>query len=143
MPRSQRWAGNRGKSKVTCAGIARIQWRRSTLGGCAVEFLAGSSVALVKGPMDQRRISCPLGVLFNILHLFAHLLDQHLELEGGLGQFGVDRLRSERVGLAMELLRQEIQSLTAAAASCQHAPDLVDMSYQALDFLSDVDLGGE
>ena len=53
---------------------------------------------------------------FEVLHLLAHLLDQHLELERHLRQLGVDRLRAERVGFAVQLLREEIEALADAAA---------------------------
>src|SRR5689334_10930789 len=48
---------------------------------------------------------------FDVLHLLAHLLDQHLELERDLRHLGVDRLGAERIGLAMQLLREEIEAL--------------------------------
>src|SRR5689334_3779746 len=38
-----------------------------------------------------------------VLHLLAHLLDQHLELERDLRKLRVDGLRSQRVRLAVEL----------------------------------------
>jgi hypothetical protein len=52
----------------------------------------------------------------HILHLLAHLLDQHLELERGLRHLGIDRLRAQRVRFAVQLLRQEIEALAGAAA---------------------------
>src|SRR5256885_15201209 len=53
---------------------------------------------------------------FDVLHLLAHLLDEDLELQGDLRHLGVDRLGAQGVGLAVQLLGQEIQALAGAAA---------------------------
>ena len=45
----------------------------------------------------------------------------HLELERRLRELGVDRLRAQRVGLAMQLLGEEIEPLAGAAAVREHA----------------------
>src|SRR6187549_168519 len=80
---------------------------------------------------------------FEILHLLAHLLDQHLELERNLRQLGVDRLRAERVRFAMQLLREEVEALADVAALRQDAPDLGNVRRKPRHLLGDVDAGGE
>src|SRR3954452_7770507 len=82
----------------------------------------------------------PAAPSLNILHLLAHLLDQHLELQRSVRQFGVDGLRAERVGLAIEFLHEEIETLAAAAARSEHSPHFRHVSAQPADFLRDVDL---
>src|SRR5207237_1830515 len=59
---------------------------------------------------------CHSRALFKVLHLLAHLLDQHLEFERRLRQFGIPRLRAERIRFAMELLHQKVETLARAAA---------------------------
>src|SRR5260221_1812025 len=81
--------------------------------------------------------------LLHILHLLAHLLDQHLEFQRRLRNFSVDRLAAQRVGLAVQFLRKKIQPLTGAAAGAEHAPHLGHVRGQPRQFLGDVDLGGE
>src|SRR5262245_40049323 len=46
----------------------------------------------------------------NVLHLLAHLIDHGLELEPGAGHVRIVGLRAERVGLAVELLGQEVEA---------------------------------
>src|SRR5512143_301218 len=65
--------------------------------------------------------------LFEVLHLLAHLLDQDLELERRLREFGIHRFRAQRVRLAVELLHEEIESLARAAPGAEHAADLGDV----------------
>ena len=61
--------------------------------------------------------------LFYILHLFAHLFDQHLELDRDSREFTVDRFGSECVRLAVQLLHQEIEPLAACPAAGKHTFD--------------------
>ena len=46
---------------------------------------------------------------FEVLHLLAELLDHALQLEADIGQFDVVRLGAQRIGFAVEFLRQEIE----------------------------------
>ena len=46
---------------------------------------------------------------FDVLDLFADLVDQHLELDRRLRGARVDRLGAQRVGLAVEFLQQEVE----------------------------------
>src|ERR1022692_4794182 len=52
---------------------------------------------------------------FYVLHLLAHLLDEHLDLERRLRQLRVDGFRPERIRFAVELLHQKVESFAAAS----------------------------
>src|ERR1019366_2890317 len=80
---------------------------------------------------------------FYVLYLLAHLFDQHLDLERRLRQFRVYGLGAERIGFAVELLHQKVESFAAASTLGQYAPHLGDVGGKARDFLGDVDFGGE
>ena len=54
---------------------------------------------------------------FDVLHLLAHLLDQHLQLQRAVGDRLAGRLGGERVGLAVELLARKSRRLPAAPPS--------------------------
>src|SRR5205807_5748208 len=53
---------------------------------------------------------------FQILDLLAELLDHALELEPDIGELDVVRFGAERIGLAVELLSEEIEPPTDRAA---------------------------
>ena len=55
----------------------------------------------------------------DVLHLFAHLLDGHLHLDGDRRQLDRGGFGAERVGLAQKFLDQEIESLAEFAADAQ------------------------
>ena len=57
--------------------------------------------------------------LFDILDLFAHLLDKDFELDCALGGVGIDGLGAEGVRLAVELLHHKVQTTAAGAAFVQ------------------------
>src|SRR6266478_5963218 len=65
-------------------------------------------------------------------------LDLQLQLDGRVGHFDRGRLRAERIGLAIELLHQEIEPPADRPAGAQHAPYLDHVGAQALQFLVDV-----
>ncbi len=50
--------------------------------------------------------------LFNVLNLFAHLLNQHFQIHGLARRFCIRCLRRECIGFAVELLHQKIQTST-------------------------------
>src|SRR4051812_4973008 len=75
----------------------------------------------------------------DVLDLFPHLLDQHLELHGNARHVVGDRLGAERIGLAVQLLAEEIQALAAGAALVEHAAVFRDVGLQARDLLVHVD----
>src|SRR5664279_5708543 len=96
---------------------------------------SNARVRLVLPPPDGAAITnrLPAGALmpdrsldhsFYVLHLLAHLLDQHLDFERSLGQFCVDGLGAQRIGFAVEFLHQKVESLAAASTLRQYAPHL-------------------
>src|SRR2546428_11907676 len=80
---------------------------------------------------------------FDVLNLLAHLLDQQLELEARVGEVLRNRLRAERVGLAVELLHQEVQALADHSSRPDHAVHLLEVRSQAVQLLGDVRLDAE
>ena len=54
--------------------------------------------------------------LLNILYLFAHLLDQHFEVDRRLGAARIEGLGAQCIGFAVEFLHQEIKAPTGGAA---------------------------
>src|SRR5687767_10215026 len=60
---------------------------------------------------------------FDVLDLFAHLVDQHLQLDRRGRRARIDRLAAQRVRLAVELLQQEIEAATHRVALREHAAD--------------------
>src|SRR5262249_39835122 len=61
---------------------------------------------LMRGPPA---VPASLPVSLNVLHLLAHLVDDGLELEARPCRLGVVGLGAERIGLAVELLGQEVE----------------------------------
>src|SRR6266702_3675025 len=80
---------------------------------------------------------------FDVLNLLAHLLDQQLELEACIRQVLRNRLRAERVGLAVELLHQKVQALADRPSGPDHAVHLFEVRSQAVQLLGDVRLDAE
>src|SRR5690606_36671976 len=74
----------------------------------------------------------------NILYLFPQLVDHCFQLQADSSQAGVVRFRAERVGLAVEFLREEVE----AAANCtllrQKLPGLIDMGETPVELLSNI-----
>src|SRR5262245_25590886 len=81
--------------------------------------------------------------LLKVLHLLANLLDQQLQLERAVRDRRARGLGRQRVRLAVQLLRDEVQALAGGAAGPEHALDLVEMGAQAVELLRHVGLGGE
>src|SRR3982751_1091577 len=88
-------------------------------------------------------VGCPVPPSLKVLHLLAHLLDQHLDLERCLRELRIDRLRAEGVRLAMQLLHEEVEPLPCRAACRKHPSHFADMRCKARDLLRHVHLGGE
>src|SRR5215213_4274489 len=86
--------------------------------------------------------SLPLPLL-NVLHLFAHLLDQQLQFERAIGDLRAGGLGGERVRLAVQFLREEVEALARRTAVPQHAIDFRKVYGQPLELLVDVALARE
>src|SRR5262245_60005579 len=84
----------------------------------------------------------PLAALFKVLHLLAELLDQALELEPDIGELEIVRLGAQRVGLAVELLRQEVEPAADRAAVAQHLARLRHVRGEPVELLAHVGLAG-
>mgnify|MGYP001800263281 CR=1 FL=1 len=72
--------------------------------------------------------------------MLAHLVDQRLEGKADARQFGILRLGAERIGLAVELLHQEIELAPDRPALPQQVARGFDMGVQAVDFFGHVRL---
>ena len=57
--------------------------------------------------------------LFNILHLLAHLLNQHFQLHRNLRAFAGDGFAAQRIGFAVQFLHQEVQPLADACRAAR------------------------
>src|SRR6266567_8258182 len=79
---------------------------------------------------------------FQILHLLAELLDHGLELKPDVRQLDIVRLRAQRIALAVELLRQEIELAPDWPAGLEQMARLRDVRDKAIEFLADIRLGG-
>src|SRR5512134_3876313 len=64
-------------------------------------------------------------VSLQVLDLLAHLLDQQLQFHCRLRHFDRGGLRSERVGLAIQLLHEEVEPSADGSALGEDAADLV------------------
>src|SRR3546814_3056460 len=71
------------------------------------------------------------------------LLDRGLEVEADAGQLHVDRLGAQRVGLAVELLAEEVELAADGAALVEQLARRLDVCGQAVELLADVGLAGE
>ena len=58
----------------------------------------------------SRRGSCTGRILFKVLHLLAETVDDGLQSQTDARQFAVGRLGAQRIGLAREFLRQEVEA---------------------------------
>ena len=72
---------------------------------------------------------CPIVVagLFDVLHLLAHLLDQHLHVHRDARHLQHGGLGAQGVGLAVQLLNQEIQAFADVAAFGQQVIQLLQV----------------
>src|SRR5690606_29785630 len=82
----------------------------------------------------RRAISALLFTLsLNVLHLLSHLVDDRLERETDAGDLDVVRLRAQRVGLAVELLRQKVELATDGPLLVQQIAGSGDVRLEPLD----------
>jgi hypothetical protein len=75
----------------------------------------------------------------DVLHLLAHLLDQHFHVDRDARGVEILRLRRERIGLAVELLHQEIQAPAGRFAAAHDAAGFLDVTIEAIELLGHVD----
>src|SRR5579883_205558 len=76
--------------------------------------------------------------LFRVLHLLPHLLDDDLHVHRTAGGVEVLGLRGQGVGLAVELLHEEIEPPAGRLVGREHAADLLQVAGQAIELLIDV-----
>ena len=81
--------------------------------------------------------------LFDVLHLLAHLFDQHFHVHADARELQRCRLGAQRVGLAVQFLDQKVQAFADFAALLEQALDFIDMRLQARDLFSHVDADGK
>jgi hypothetical protein len=84
----------------------------------------------------------PTGPSFDVLHLLAGPLDPGLELHDGVGRLGVERLRADRVGLAGQLLAQEVER-PAGRLRVEQAVELGHVALQTGELLGHVGAIGD
>ena len=65
--------------------------------------------------------------LLKVLHLFAHLFDQHLHFERCLGEFRIHGFGTQGVCLAVQLLHQKIETFAGTSACVEHASHFGDV----------------
>src|SRR5690606_18296548 len=80
---------------------------------------------------------------FNVLHLLAHLLDQHLQLHRRLGGVEGDGFRGQGVGFPVELLHQEVETPADGFSIVQYPADFTQMGVEAVQLLRHIGLLGE
>ena len=80
-------------------------------------------------------------ILFDVLNLFAKLIDDRLELQAKPRDVDGVRLRAQCVGLAVEFLGEKIELPSDGSAFDQNIASGRDVSRQALQFLFDVGAG--
>src|SRR5258706_14388511 len=70
--------------------------------------------------------------LFDVLDLFAQLLNGDLEVEADARQFDIGRLGAEGIGLAIELLAKEIELAADGPAAFDQGPHGTHVGRQAI-----------
>src|SRR5258707_13887639 len=80
---------------------------------------------------------------FDVLHLLAKLLDRGFQGEADPGQREVGRFRAQRVGLAVELLAEEVEAPADCRALGEEVARGGDMRLEAIELLADVGAADE
>src|SRR5689334_7483782 len=78
-----------------------------------------------------------LASLLNVLHLLSHLVDHHFQGEPRARYLRGVRLGAQRIGLAIELLRQEIELATDGSGLREEIACRGDVHAQAPQFFLD------
>src|SRR5215213_4606364 len=96
--------------------------------------------------INPRRWIADVPLSFDILDLLPQALDGALQIDADARQLDVGRLRAERVGLAIELLAEEIElAADRIVRPCigQQGPGLRDVGRQPVELLADVGLADQ
>jgi hypothetical protein len=86
----------------------------------------------------QSAFRIPHSALFYVLRLFSQLLDFGLDLDSRIADRKLRRFREDRVRLAVDFLKQEIELLAGIAVARKQILRLRQMALQARDLFRDV-----
>ena len=78
-------------------------------------------------------------VLFDVLNLLPHLLDDDLHIDSAAGRLEVLRLRRERVRFAVQLLHEEVEAAAGGLAAVDDTSDFHDVTREAIELFVDVE----
>src|SRR5215469_16715084 len=76
--------------------------------------------------------------LLKVLHLFPHLLDEHFQVHHLLGDGRILGLRTQGVGLPVELLHEEIQPPAHGLAALEGVVEFLEMAAETVQLLGHV-----
>src|SRR5439155_21280242 len=113
------------------------------LGSVATSALASVVLPAPEGDditrrMPRRGIWVCADCLFNVLHLLAELIDNRLQFKSDCRQGSVRRFRAQRIGLAVEFLREKIELAADRLGGAEKLSRRFDMGKQAVDLLLDI-----
>jgi hypothetical protein len=77
-------------------------------------------------------------ILFNVLHLFTHLIDDCFQLKANGGQGLVQGLGTQRIGFAVEFLRQKIKFAACGFGRNNQGAGRFEVGKQAVELLLNV-----
>ena len=80
---------------------------------------------------------------FDVLYLLAQLLDCRLQFQPRRGQRNRGRLAAQRVGLAIELLHQEVETPADIPRLVQQRMSRLDMAGEPIELFAYIGAGGE
>src|SRR5690606_28362437 len=93
--------------------------------------------------MPRRSMVGECTASLDVLNLLTHPLDLRLELQAQAGDAAVVGFRAERVGFAIDLLRQEIEPSPDRLSRIEQFASRGNVSTQPLQLLLDVGPGGK
>src|SRR5215472_12834945 len=102
-------------------------------------FTSLTAPALLTAARTHACSSSSFMALLRVLHLLAHLLDDHLHVDRGACGLEILRLGRERIRLAVELLHEKVEAPPGGLAAADHAAHLGDVAGEALELLVDVE----
>ena len=77
--------------------------------------------------------------ILDILHLLAHLFDQHVHIHRVLRGHAILRLRAQRVGFAVQLLHQKVEPPADRFVALEHVQNLGDMGIEPIQFFVNIE----